>query len=199
MKTAIFGGSFNPVHNGHLKLLENAQREFSFDRIIIIPTNIPPHKTDAEFVSDYDRLAMCSYAFDEFERAVVSDYEIRKGGVSYSYDTISYLKGKYPDDKLYFIMGSDMLLTFDKWYRYEDILPMTAIVCEAREDGKYELLIRKAEKLNSLGGEVYIMKNEPFVVSSSEIREKIRKGEEYSCYLPEGVVEYINGKKLYSE
>lgn len=199
MKTAIFGGSFNPVHNGHVRLLENAVAEFGFDRVFVIPTNIPPHKSADEFVSDFDRLSMCSVAFSEIDGAVVSDYEMKKGGVSYSFDTVSHFKEKYPDDDFYFIMGSDMLLTFDKWYRYEEILLMTSLICTARNCGEYDTLLCKAKELDTVGNRIFVMKTDPFEISSSQVREMIRNGDDVSRYLPQSVAQYIKLKNLYLE
>ena len=112
MKICFFGGTFNPVHNGHVRLLENAKEYFDFDKIIVIPTNIPPHKEVVFSVSDNDRLNMCKLAFDGI--AEVSDYEIVENTVSYTINTMYHFKEIYPNDEFYFLMGSDMLFMFEK-------------------------------------------------------------------------------------
>ncbi len=198
MKICFFGGTFNPVHNGHVKLLENAKGCFDFDKIIVIPTNIPPHKEVVFSVSDDDRLNMCKLAFDGI--AEVSDYEIKENNVSYTINTMRYFKEIYPDDDFYFLMGSDMLFMFEKWKSYKELISLISIVVASREDDESESLEIKKAKLEFDGAKIYIIKAEPYVVSSSFIRNKIKSGEkDFSCYLPERVVEYILDKKLYLE
>lgn len=198
MKICFFGGTFNPVHNGHVKLLENASKHFDFDKIIVIPTNIPPHKEVIFSVSDDDRLNMCKLAFDGM--AEVSDYEIKENNVSYTINTMRYFKEIYPDDEFYFLMGSDMLFMFEKWKSYKELISLISIVVASREDDESESLEIKKAKLEFDGAKIYIIKAEPYVVSSSFIRNKIKSGEkDFSCYLPERVVEYILDKKLYLE
>lgn len=198
MKICFFGGTFNPVHNGHVKLLENAKECFDFDKIIVIPTNIPPHKEVVFSVSDDDRLNMCKLAFDGI--AEVSDYEIKENNVSYTINTMRYFKEIYPDDEFYFLMGSDMLFIFEKWKSYKELISLISIVVASREDDESESLEIKKAKLEFDGAKIYIIKAEPYVVSSSVIRNKIKSGEkDFSCHLPERVVEYILDKKLYLE
>ncbi|MBQ8727215.1 MAG: nicotinate (nicotinamide) nucleotide adenylyltransferase [Oscillospiraceae bacterium] len=198
MKICFFGGTFNPVHNGHIRLLENASKHFAFDKIIVIPTNIPPHKEVIFSVSDDDRLTMCKLAFDGM--AEVSDYEIRENTISYTINTIHHFKEIYPDDEFYFLMGSDMLFMFEKWKNYKELISLISIVVASREDDEMSSVEKKKLELEEDGAKIYIIKAEPYVVSSSLIRDKIKSGEkDFSCYLPERVVEYILEKKLYLE
>lgn len=198
MKICFFGGTFNPVHNGHVRLLENAKEYFGFDKIIVIPTNIPPHKEVVFFVSDDDRLNMCKLAFDGM--AEVSDYEIRENTISYTINTMHHFKEIYPDDEFYFLMGSDMLFMFKKWKNYKELISLISVVVASREDNELESLENKKAELEIDGARIYIIKAEPYVVSSSMIRNMIKSGEkDFSCYLPERVVEYILDKKLYLE
>ncbi len=198
MKICFFGGTFNPVHNGHIRLLENASKHFAFDKSIVIPTNIPPHKEVIFSVSDDDRLTMCKLAFDGM--AEVSDYEIRENTISYTINTIHHFKEIYPDDEFYFLMGSDMLFMFEKWKNYKELISLISIVVASREDDEMSSVEKKKLELEEDGAKIYIIKAEPYVVSSSLIRDKIKSGEkDFSCYLPERVVEYILEKKLYLE
>lgn len=198
MKICFFGGTFNPVHNGHKRLLENAKEYFDFDKIIVIPTNIPPHKEVVFSVSDDDRLNMCKLAFDGM--AEVSDYEIKENTISYTIDTMHHFKEIYPDDDFYFLMGSDMLFMFEKWKNYKELISLISVVVASREDDELESLEKKKVELEIDGARIYIIKAEPYVVSSSMIKKKIKSGEkDFSCYLPERVVEYILDKKLYLE
>ena len=198
MKICFFGGTFNPVHNGHVKLLENAKEYFDFDKIIVIPTNIPPHKEAVFSVSDDDRLNMCKLAFDGI--AEVSDYEIAENTISYTINTMRYFKEIYPDDEFYFLMGSDMLFMFEKWKSYKELISLISIIVASREEDELKALENKKAELEIDGAKIYITKAEPYVVSSSMIRNMIKSGvKDFSCYLPERVVEYILEKKLYLE
>lgn len=199
MLTGILGGSFNPVHNGHLRLAEYAMDSFSLDRLIVIPSHIAPHKDSSDFVSDEHRLMMCRLAFSDMKKTEICDFEIEKGGVSYSIDTVHYLRQKYPDDRFYFIMGSDMLLSFETWKNYEELLSLTAIIAASRENDEDRALIDKKKELEALGGKIHILGIEPYVLSSTQIRHLIASGEDFSCYLPERVVKYIKDNKLYLE
>ena len=198
MKICFFGGTFNPVHNGHVRLLENAKEYFDFDKIIVIPTNIPPHKEVVFSVSDNDRLNMCKLAFDGI--AEVSDYEIVENTVSYTINTMYHFKEIYPNDEFYFLMGSDMLFMFEKWKNYKELISLISVIVASREDDEFLAIEKKKLELEEDGAKIYIVKADPYIISSSEIRNKIKSGEkDFSCYLPERVVKYILDKKLYLE
>lgn len=196
----VFGGTFNPVHNGHKSLLVGAMQAVGFDKVIVLPDKIPPHKQAEDLVSGEDRLNMCKLAFGDMNGIEVSDWELRQSGKSYSVITLRHFYEVYPDDKLYFIMGSDMLLSFHKWYCYEEILTLASIVCISREnDTTVQELQSYADGLKQKGAEVIIVSQEPFEISSTQLREKLKKREDCSCYLDKNVVQYIETNKLYSE
>ncbi|MEG2428866.1 MAG: nicotinate-nucleotide adenylyltransferase, partial [Oscillospiraceae bacterium] len=116
MKIGIFGGSFNPIHNGHLNLCYQCNKIFNFDEILLIPTNIPPHKSNAQFISNSHRINMINLAIENQALIKSSEIEFQLGGTSYTYNTIIALKKIYPiDTEFYFLIGSDMLEIFDKW------------------------------------------------------------------------------------
>lgn len=200
MKTAIFGGSFNPVHNGHINLVKEICRKVSLDRVIVMPTYISPFKKDdSGFVADgKDRLEMCRLAFEDCGFAEVSDYELSRAQVSYSVDTVAHFREIYPHDELFFIMGSDMLLSFEKWHRFRDILKMCSLIAASREDKQRDLdrLEEKAEQLRAYG-QVIITEISAYEMSSTLIREKIMKNQDISCYMPEKVVKYIEDNHIY--
>ena len=200
MKIAIFGGSFNPVHNGHINLIEEICRKVELDRVIVMPTYISPFKkNDSGFVADgKDRLEMCRLAFEDCGFAEVSGYELSRAQVSYSADTVAHFRDIYPNDELFFIMGSDMLLSFEKWHRFKDILKMCSIIAASREDKQRDLdrLEEKAEQLRAYG-QVIITEISAYEMSSTLIREKIMKNQDISCYMPEKVVKYIEDNHIY--
>lgn len=191
MRIGIFGGTFNPVHIGHVRLAENFKRELKLDKLIIIPTAVPPHKEAENIASGEDRLEMCSLAFENIGE--VSDIEIARGGRSYTVLTLESLKEIYKDDEFFFLVGSDMLLCFRKWYRYEDILSMCTLCATDRDN---------AESCRDAGSELFdkiIFCDFPkTVVSSSEVREKLGKKEDISLLVPEKVEKYIREKGLYN-
>ncbi len=199
MNTAIYGGTFNPVHKGHYNCLKTVLDSIELDRIIVLPDRLPPHKSSEGLVSGKERLNMCELAFKDLEKVSFSDWELKQKGKSYSVITLRHFHKKYHDDKLFFIMGSDMLLSFESWYEYKEILRLATLVCVSRENSvTKQLLEEHARKLTSEnGGEIIIVDAKPFEVSSTQIREMIKKSQDTSCYLDENVVQYISDNNLY--
>ena len=127
----------------------------------------------------------------------VSSYELDSDRVSYTIYTIRYFRSIFPDDELFLLVGSDMLMCFEKWYRFEDILSEVTLCVVSRNEGDLPQLEEKADKLRKFGN-ICISRAQPLEVSSTEIRKKIEKNENYACYLDENVVQYIRLKGLYS-
>ncbi len=200
-RIGIFGGTFNPIHKGHIKCIEEIDKELDFDKILVIPTKIPPHKQAVDLASDNDRLNMCRLATKHISKAEVSDIEIKSEGKSYSVLTIRKLIQIYPEDdyRLYFLMGSDMLLCFEKWFEFREILSLCSLVCITRKSDDKLKIKAQAEKLRGFGGDVIIVNTEPLEISSSEIRDRIRKGEDLSCFLDDAVVKYISESGIYGK
>ncbi len=138
-------------------------------------------------------LRLACEGIDGFE---VSDYELRNERVSYSVYTVSHFRRLFPEDELFLLVGSDMLLSFDRWYRFEDILKNVTLAVCSREDGDFETLKQKAEEL-AVYGNISLCTAPPVMVSSTEIRKKIEKNQDLSCYLNENVVQYIRLKGLF--
>lgn len=139
-KTGIFGGAFNPVHNGHVRLAEEAVKQLKLRRLLIIPTCVSPHK-HTELLPYEDRAEMCRRAFGHIPGAEISDIEVRLGGTSYTINTVRALKELYPDEQLFLIIGGDMLFSFEKWYKYESLLKETRVCAAApgrRQPGGYD-------------------------------------------------------------
>lgn len=202
MNRAIYGGSFDPVHNGHVNMAKQMYKHARLDEIIIMPTAISPFKQNMERkpASAENRLEMCRLAFADCPFVTVSDYETSLNEVSYTVNTIRHFRMLYPDDRLFFIMGSDMLLSFDRWYCFKEIMSMCTLLVASREDGEADIekLHRKAEELSQLGGSVELIRTEVCEMSSSLIREKIMKNQDISCYMAENVVKYIAENNVYS-
>ena len=194
----LFGGTFDPIHLGHRYLAEAAIKQAGLDRLIVMPARIPPHKANAKLVSGKQRLEMCRIAFSGLETAEVSDYELGLEGKSYSYNTIRWLKDKYPGSRICFIMGSDQLEVFNIWYRWQEILELADILVLSREDSlDARELEEKASRITDIPGKVTVIKVKPFEISSTRIREMLEKNEDCSCYLDKKVIEYIKAEGLY--
>lgn len=198
MRIGIYGGSFNPVHNGHIHLALTAVRELELDRVYLVPSGISPHRSSEEYVSGEDRLAMLELAARDHEKLEVCDYELRQQGRSYTIYTVEYFRSRFPDDELYLLVGSDMLMCFDTWKRYEDILREVTLAVVSRNEGDIAELEKKSGELRKYG-KITVLREEPVVISSTEIRKKIAKNENFSCYLDENVVQYIRSGNLYYE
>lgn len=202
MRRAIFGGSFDPVHKGHVSLVSELKKALELDKIIVMPTGISPFKKDMERrpASGADRLEMCRLAFADMPFATVSDYEVSRIGVSYTFDTVRHFRSLYPNDKLFWLVGGDMLKSFDRWKSWQEILSMCTLAAVSRQ--KYgsdrDELEKKAAELRKYG-EVLFAETKPLEISSTEIRKKIIKNSDISCYVPQNVVKYILECGLYKE
>ena len=151
MKIAMFGGSFNPIHNGHIMLANAFQKELSLDKVLIIPTYIPPHKQRDYSVSPQQKLEMCRLAVKDMPFAEVSDIEIKRQGASYTYMTLQELRKIYPHDELYLITGADMFMTIHQWKNPEIIFALATICGVPRNDDDISDLEKQAEFLHTLG------------------------------------------------
>ncbi len=184
MKTGLFGGAFNPIHNGHLQVARTAIENEKLDRLIFIPTGNAPHKREGE-VSREDRLKMIECIVKNEEKMFVSDYELKRDEISYSADTIEYFKKLYPEDELYFIIGDDSYNNFESWHEPQRILDASTVLVFPRE-----------------GGVVYPpfkeVKMEKIKISSKDIRQRIKNGKDCKKLLPKEVLDYIIKGELYT-
>ena len=196
MRIGIFGGAFNPVHNGHLHLAKSYLDELKLDKILFVPTSVPPHKTADGLISGEHRINMLRLATKDNKRFEISDIEFWRGGKSYTFDTIKALQSVFPSDKFYLIVGSDQYLYFENWYRADEILRMVTLVTAAREQSEYDkMLAFKAENENLKNS--LISRFEVLEISSTDIRDRVKKGESISALVPTGVEQYIKDNKLY--
>ncbi len=197
MRIGIFGGSFNPPHNGHLHLAKSVHDALQLDEVWLVPAKQPPHKSAAAYAPAEDRLEMCRLAAQTYPWMRAEDYELRQDGVSYSYYTVTHFAKNYPDAEFFFLIGGDMLRIFKKWYRWQDILQYTAIAAIAREPQEYAELAKCAQELRQYG-EIHLLNVETITISSTKIRDNVQKRQNNSCYLPEKIVQYINERNLYA-
>lgn len=199
MRLGIFGGTFSPPHIGHVRALSAFAEALSLDKILVVPTFVPPHKEYNEEASSAERLEMCTLAFSHIENVEISDMEIRRGGKSYTYLTLEELSGD--DVELYFLCGTDMLLTLDTWKRFERVFEL-ATICYVRREGCCEVTSRIAEKVAEYREKwkAKIMPIEASVIeiSSTELRSGIKANDVGILNnLPKEVLSFINRRRLY--
>ncbi|MCC8022429.1 MAG: nicotinate-nucleotide adenylyltransferase [Clostridiales bacterium] len=199
MKVGIFGGTFNPVHNGHVNLAVGFQEQLRLDRVELIPANAPPHKEAADLAGGADRLAMLELAFSGRPDFFVSGRELRRGGASYTVETLEQYRREHPDWTLYLIIGEDMLFSFHQWYRYDRILELARLSVAQRAGRERTGEMRRyASEVLQLSRDAYdVGEFEQVVLSSSGIRARIRAGQPIRNLVPEAVADYIEEKGLY--
>lgn len=197
MRIGIYGGAFNPVHKGHVKLAEEIKAKAHLDKIIIMPSGESPHKASEGLIDSYHRIKMCEKAF-QGEDYIISDLEIKREGKSYTVDTVRELKRIYPDDELFLIMGSDMLLSFHKWFLYGEILSYVTVCATTRQG---DITTDELKKYSSevLKKDTLIIDFEPFECSSTKVRNSLLMGEDVSSFVPSEVLAYINENALYTD
>ncbi len=183
MKIAIYGGSFNPPHLGHVEAARTVAAVLAPDRLLIVPASVPPHKALADgSPTAQQRLELCRLAFADIPGAEISEIELRREGKSYSYDTVRLLREENPDAQLTLVVGTDMLLSFEKWYQFRYLLENCALAVLAREEDDLDEMRTAAAYLReSYDADVTVLPHEPIAISSETIRERLgmRGGEDY--------------------
>lgn len=197
MKIAIFGGAFNPVHLGHIEIVKQLSLKYDFDKILIVPTKISPHKSNDEFVSETHRFNMCSLSFENIKNCEVSRVELDKDSVSFTYQTLQILKDIYPKDEFYLICGSDMFLSLLEWKNPDLIFESANIIGFIRDNESVDKLLKYQETLESHGARTLICKVYIPPYSSTQVRNALKKGIDTSEFLDKKVEDYIKKNNLY--
>ena len=198
MRIGIYGGTFSPVHNGHVAAAMSFMKQMWLDILFVIPTGTTPHKEMSDGADAYDRLRMCEAAFSGIDGVIVSDMEIKREGKSYTVDTLRQLYS--PENRLFLLCGTDMMLTLDKWREADEIFKLCYPVYMRRENDEIitNLIIKKNTEYKEKYGRIATrILGDPIEISSSEIREKIKDGEDISSLVPPEVARYIKEKGLY--
>ena len=198
-RTGIFGGTFSPPHRGHIRAAAAFVSEMKLDRLLVIPACIPPHKSIDDPGPDL-RLEMTRAAFSDnagFSSPVkVSDYEIRKSGVSYTVDTLEHLSD--PDTELFLLCGGDMFESLESWREPERIFSLASVVGIMREDGTEQEMRKYAERYRKkYGAKCYVLGERALEVSSTLLRTMIKRGENTEEYLSPEVRRIIERERLY--
>ena len=197
-RVGIYGGTFAPVHNGHVRAAKAFMEQMKLDYLFIIPTYLPPHKQIDSSDDPLYRLRMCELAFGDMDGVVISDCEIVRGGKSYTYDTLKELER--PNTRLFLLCGTDMVLTFDRWYRFEDILKMCYPVYVRRENDALignRIVAKITEYYQKYGVMFRKILTEPLELSSTDVRKAVSEGKDISSMVPPAVERFIKDNGLY--
>jgi len=192
-KLGILGGTFDPIHMGHLVLAEQVREKFQLERVIFIPSASPPHKTEQELSLADDRFEMTKLALEGNPYFFVSDIELKREGLSYTVETLRELKKLYKDSEIYFLTGSDVLNEITTWKDPEEIYKLAKIVIGVRPG------FDKFDPENHFAKKSIIVNITGIDISSTQIREKVSKGESIKYLVPLKVEEYIRKRNLYKK
>ena len=219
-RIGLFGGTFNPIHMGHVQVVRKTKEEFDLDKIFLIPSALPPHKETAKIIDALDRIEMIRLAFLDNPDFVVSDVELKRSGFSYTIDTVRHFKSIFPENtELYFIVGLDAFLEVDTWKSYKDLFLLISFIVISRTttgqsdtvllwknlgnfikskiSNRYKHSVSRSCYIHDVKQPVFLFEVTPVDISSTEIRERIRKGHTIKSLVPEIVEDLITTKGLY--
>lgn len=190
MRIAMFGGSFNPIHRGHIQTALAVKEKYALDRVLVMVANDPPHKEIADGVSAAHRLEMTKIALSGLEDLVACDLELRRPGKSYTVDTLGELRELYPEAELYCMVGGDMLRTLDTWHSAEELFRRAKFIAIGRPDtGDSEAAAERFRR--EYGANISISGITGPDISSTMVRKAVENGESIAEYVTDGVAEYI--------
>lgn len=197
-KVGVMGGTFNPVHIGHLMLAEWAMEAAGLDKVLFIPAGCPYMKDNGEIVDGQQRLHMVDLAIGARDDFLSSDMEIRRNGYTYTYETLEQLKKENPDTDYYFIMGADCLFSLENWAHPERLLQACTLIAAARNGSPTEALEAKCRELEArFHGSIRLLSFLSMEISSSEIRSRVKNGRSIRYMVPDPVIAYIEKNQLY--
>jgi len=213
-KIGLFGGTFNPIHLGHIRAAEIADRVFALDRLFFIPSYIPPHKGSEQIASPEHRLRMVELAVEPFPQFHPSSIEIDAGGKSYSIRTLKKMKMRYPEARIFFLLGVDAFLEIETWRDYENVLEQCSFIIMSRPqfhlEEAHEVLSKKySQRIVDLSSSstpedtahsanrIYLLPIQALDISSTEVRTRVNRNQSVKGLVPESVEHYLKEKGLY--
>ena len=198
-KMGLFGGTFDPIHKGHISMATRLAQQMELDGVMLMPTFVPPHKIKENMASAQHRLSMCRLAAEEHPLLCVSDLELQRGGASFTVDTLTALCEQYPDTQWHLLVGADMFTTLRTWHRFADIAKMAVLCTIAREGTDTDKLMEYAAALQADGVRCFVdvCPVEPY--SSTQVRERIAVGESVADLVGDQVDAYIRENGLYRQ
>lgn len=199
LKVGIMGGSFDPIHNGHINLAHTVAGFCGLDSILFIPAGVPPHKANLKMTAGHHRLKMVQLAIAPYPDFIVSDIEVVNSGKSYTVRTVTELKSRLQKNtQLFFIAGADMILDLKNWYRFEQLTTLCGFIAADRPGYKDEALKREIECLRChYSIEILFAPVSPMDISSTAIRQNIKENKSIKQWVPKEVENYIKTYGLY--
>lgn len=196
MKIGLFGGTFDPIHIGHMILMENVINNLDLDKIYVLPNSNPPHKLENKKTALNLRLKMVNEAIKDNPKLEINDYDYRDNEIHYTFETINYFKKSYPNDEFFFIMGEDSFLDIEKWKNYKEILKENLIIFK-RYSNKNFSLISKINQVRKYNKNIYLIDNIALDISSTLIRNLVKENKSIRYLVNDEVINIIKEEKLY--
>ena len=198
-KIGIMGGTFDPIHYGHLLIAQSAAEEFALDQVLFLPTGKSPHKSEKDVTDPQIRCEMVQIALEDNPEFEISMLEAKNTEVNYTYASLQKLKQLYPKAQLYFIMGEDSLDDFSTWKKPEEICRLSTVLVAVRNDKGFGLSDKIADISQMYQADMHMLHAPNFSVSSHDIRQRIHENKSVRYMLPDKVTEYIMQHDLYRE
>lgn len=196
-KIGIMGGTFDPIHIGHLIMAESALSELQLDKIIFMPSGKPPHKSSKSISESDIRSDMVKLAIDNNEKFVYSDFELKREGIIYTSDTLELIKNQYTNLDIYFIVGADSILNIEKWHEPAKIFQLCKMVVVDRDNCNDKIIAMKEHLSLKYNAQIYYIKAPLVCISSTYIRNCVANKKSVKYLIPDSVNEYITTHQLY--
>ncbi len=197
-RIGIMGGTFNPIHNGHLLLACAAYSELKLDKVVFMPSGNSYMKDESTIETDENRMKMVELAIEDYPMFITSDMELKREGNTYTSDTLLQLKEEHPQDSFFFICGADCLYTIEKWKDPQIIFDNCTILTVIRNGVEKSRLQKKSDELmERFHGSIYVLAFQETDISSTDIRKQIKEGKNINNLIPEKVKKFIECKHLY--
>lgn len=196
----IIGGTFDPIHNAHLYIAYEAKKQLDLDNVVFMPAGIQPFKKENKVTDSELRYNMVKLAIEPYKEFSISDYEIEKEGLSFTYETLEYFKENYNNEKvdLFFITGADCLMSIDKWKNVSKIFSLCTFVVFSRGGINSEDLSKKKKEVEEkYSCKIVILELKELEISSTDIRERVKNGRKIDFFVPEKVNKFILENNLY--
>lgn len=195
----ILGGTFNPVHNGHIMLAKKVIEQYNnIEQLFLMPNNSPAYKDNNHIITSEHRLRMLELATYDIPKTSVSDMEIKRGGITYTIDTLKQIKSINPTIKIYFIIGADSLYNIEKWHKFKEIFDNCTIIAAKRDCDMTDIINYSQELCNKYPNlKISFLQTDSINISSSELRNNIKSGVFDMSYLDDKVIQYIKNYNLY--
>lgn len=200
-RIGVLGGTFDPIHKGHLMIGHYAYKEYGLDEIWFMPSGIPPHKKDHTITETKERCEMVRLAIADFPYFKLSEFEVKREGNTYTAETLRLLNQEFVQHDFYFIIGADSLFQLETWHRPELVMSQTTLLVAGRDypDASCTIEERIAELTERYQAKIFRIHCGELDIASAEIRKKIADGKPVEDYLPSPVLQYISTRKLYQE